>query len=240
MLRADSGFAREALMAWCEENRVDYLFGLARNDRLVAEIDERTGRGGGGERRDRAAGPALQGLHVDDARQLELPPSGRRQGRAYPGRGQSALRRHLAQPRSAPTPGRSTRTSTAPAARWRTASRNASSICSPTAPRPPPCGPTSFACGSPRWPMCCSTPCAASASRRPARRCHLRLHPPQAPQDRRPGPHLRPPRQDRHDLRPSLAARLGARPRRTRRRALTRTRQRTVDITTFDTAPRGR
>ncbi|MGH8622585.1 MAG: IS1380 family transposase [Burkholderiales bacterium] len=38
LLRADSGFAREALMAWCEENRVDYLFGLARNDRLVEEI----------------------------------------------------------------------------------------------------------------------------------------------------------------------------------------------------------
>ena len=39
LLRADSGFAREALMAWCEENRVDYLFGLARNDRLVAMIE---------------------------------------------------------------------------------------------------------------------------------------------------------------------------------------------------------
>jgi DDE family transposase len=39
LLRADSGFAREALMAWCEENRVDYLFGLARNVRLVAMIE---------------------------------------------------------------------------------------------------------------------------------------------------------------------------------------------------------
>ena len=38
VLRADSGFAREALMAWCEANRVDYLFGLARNARLVEEI----------------------------------------------------------------------------------------------------------------------------------------------------------------------------------------------------------
>jgi hypothetical protein len=38
LLRADSGFAREALMAWCEENRVDFVFGLARNPRLVAEI----------------------------------------------------------------------------------------------------------------------------------------------------------------------------------------------------------
>lgn len=27
VLRADGGFAREALMAWCEQNRVDYLFG---------------------------------------------------------------------------------------------------------------------------------------------------------------------------------------------------------------------
>jgi Transposase DDE domain group 1 len=38
LLRADSGFARDELMAWCEANRVDYLFGLARNPRLVAEL----------------------------------------------------------------------------------------------------------------------------------------------------------------------------------------------------------
>lgn len=38
VLRADSGFAREALMAWCEENRVDYVFGLSRNARLEARI----------------------------------------------------------------------------------------------------------------------------------------------------------------------------------------------------------
>ena len=39
LLRANSGFAREALMAWCEANRVDYLFGLARNARLAAMIE---------------------------------------------------------------------------------------------------------------------------------------------------------------------------------------------------------
>ncbi len=38
LLRADSGFAREALMAWCERNRVDFVFGLARNPRLVEEL----------------------------------------------------------------------------------------------------------------------------------------------------------------------------------------------------------
>src|SRR5260370_12041588 len=38
LVRADSGFARDELMAWCEANGVDYLLGLAKNDRLVAEI----------------------------------------------------------------------------------------------------------------------------------------------------------------------------------------------------------
>jgi Transposase DDE domain group 1 len=38
LLRADSGFAREGLMKWCEANGVDFLFGLAKNERLVAEI----------------------------------------------------------------------------------------------------------------------------------------------------------------------------------------------------------
>jgi len=38
LLRADSGFARDDLMAWCEANGVDFLFGLGRNERLVAEI----------------------------------------------------------------------------------------------------------------------------------------------------------------------------------------------------------
>src|SRR5581483_1614356 len=38
LLRADSGFARDELMTWCENNGVDYLFGLARNKRLVGEI----------------------------------------------------------------------------------------------------------------------------------------------------------------------------------------------------------
>ena len=40
ILRADSGFAREEIMAWCEANGVDYVLGLAKNARLVAEIAE--------------------------------------------------------------------------------------------------------------------------------------------------------------------------------------------------------
>ena len=40
LLRADSGFAREDLMAWCEANKVDFVFGLARNARLIARIKD--------------------------------------------------------------------------------------------------------------------------------------------------------------------------------------------------------
>jgi hypothetical protein len=34
VLRGDSGFCRNELMSWCESNNVDYLFGMARNQRL--------------------------------------------------------------------------------------------------------------------------------------------------------------------------------------------------------------
>jgi len=38
ILRADSGFCREELMAWCENHAVDYVFGFARNERLRRKI----------------------------------------------------------------------------------------------------------------------------------------------------------------------------------------------------------
>jgi hypothetical protein len=38
VIRADSGFCRDELMSWCEANGVHYVLGLARNERLVAEI----------------------------------------------------------------------------------------------------------------------------------------------------------------------------------------------------------
>lgn len=40
VVRADSGFCREAIMAWCEANGVDYVLGLARNARLVGLVEE--------------------------------------------------------------------------------------------------------------------------------------------------------------------------------------------------------
>jgi hypothetical protein len=38
VIRGDSGFCRESIMRWCEENGVDYLFGLAKNKRLIRAI----------------------------------------------------------------------------------------------------------------------------------------------------------------------------------------------------------
>ena len=39
LVRADSGFARDSLMAWCEAHGVDFVLGLARNARLAEEIE---------------------------------------------------------------------------------------------------------------------------------------------------------------------------------------------------------
>jgi len=38
VVRADSGFAREEIFAWCEENEVEYVIGLAKNSRLLAMV----------------------------------------------------------------------------------------------------------------------------------------------------------------------------------------------------------
>jgi len=40
ILRGDSGFCREAIMAWCENNDVDYILGLAKNPRLGGLIQD--------------------------------------------------------------------------------------------------------------------------------------------------------------------------------------------------------
>jgi hypothetical protein len=38
ILRGDSGFGGNELMSWCEENGIDFIFGLQQNSRLLAEI----------------------------------------------------------------------------------------------------------------------------------------------------------------------------------------------------------
>ncbi len=43
VLRADSGFAREGIFAWCEKNNVEYVIGLAGNSRLKSMISYELG-----------------------------------------------------------------------------------------------------------------------------------------------------------------------------------------------------
>jgi hypothetical protein len=40
IVRGDSGFCREKIMHWCEEQKIDFVFGLAKNDRLKAIIEK--------------------------------------------------------------------------------------------------------------------------------------------------------------------------------------------------------
>jgi hypothetical protein len=162
LLRADSGFARDALMAWCEGNRVDFVFGLARNERLVAEIavaliqaEAEAGRTGKPARRFRDF--SWSTLDSWSRRRRVIAKAEWTGGEANPRFIVTSLKptevagRHLYE------------RSIAPEATWRTASRRRRATSLPTAHRPPPCAPTSCASGSPRWPTCCSAPCAASA-----------------------------------------------------------------------------
>ena len=97
VLRADSGFAREALMAWCEANRVDYVFGLARNERLEKKIAAAMKEAGRASRASGQAARRVPRLHVVDEGQLVTPQKGRGKGRMDDAGCQSALHRDLAQ-----------------------------------------------------------------------------------------------------------------------------------------------
>lgn len=57
ILRADSGFCREELMSWCERNQVDYVFGLAKNSRLLKRIRKELNQA---RRRHRESGKAAR------------------------------------------------------------------------------------------------------------------------------------------------------------------------------------
>lgn len=96
LLCTDSGFCREELMAWCEANRVDDVFGLARNDRLVAEIEAELAAARAETEASGKRARRVQGLPLVDTGQLEPHPARHRQGGVDTRRGQSPLHRHLA------------------------------------------------------------------------------------------------------------------------------------------------
>ena len=82
-------------MAWCEENAVDYIFGLARNERLVKAIRRQLARPAAGRRNE---APARR-FKILSGRHWTAGASAPRdcQSRVDARRSQSALPRHLAQ-----------------------------------------------------------------------------------------------------------------------------------------------
>ena len=68
LVRADSGFCREEIMAWCENNAVDYVFGLARNQRLERTI---AGKLKEAERRSKESGGPVRLFDDFDYRTLD-------------------------------------------------------------------------------------------------------------------------------------------------------------------------
>src|SRR5712664_1176963 len=96
VVRGDSGFCREELMAWCEANRVEYLLGLAKNERLKAECPGAEGSASPVPR-DRTRGPVVQRVRLSDAEELESCATGSGQGRASGERRKPAVRGDLSE-----------------------------------------------------------------------------------------------------------------------------------------------
>jgi hypothetical protein len=120
LLRADSGFARDELMAWCEANGIDYVFGLARNERLVGAIAEDLATA---EAQSLARGGAARALPTSSGARWTVG-AGSAASWPRPSICPKAPTRASSSPRCRParsTPAHFTRTSTAPAVRSRTA-----------------------------------------------------------------------------------------------------------------------
>jgi Transposase DDE domain group 1 len=177
LLRADSGFARDELMTWCEGNGVDYVFGLARNERLVgavaherALVQAESLTQGGPVRRFadlpwRALDSWSQSRRV--VAKAEHLPKG-----PNPRFVVTSLPRHTIDARTlyegvyCARGDVENRIKACLAPRGDLGGRPgaaSSSISLPIARRPRPCGRTSCGCGPPPSPMCCSTRSAASA-----------------------------------------------------------------------------
>jgi hypothetical protein len=154
ILRADSGFCRDELMHWCEENTVEYVFGLARNSRLV-----------------RAIGAELQAAKVE-SQQTQRPArrfkelcctAPARAGAAHGAWWPRPSRPEINPIRASSSrhwrcrtyrPVQCTKTCTSRAVSARTASRKRSWICLPTGCPQPRSGPISCGYGSHRLPTC--------------------------------------------------------------------------------------
>jgi len=175
IVRADSGFAREEIMSWCEENAVYYSLGLARNKRLSARLGKCFGELYGAiksgeiqvpcrrfedfEYRTRKSWSRARRV-VGKAEILDKAPNPRFVVTNLPAEG-------LPGEKSAFQPAHSTRSFTARAGKWKIASRRRSRTSLPTAPAragwpPTNCGsgsqPSLISCSRCCGPMSCVTP----------------------------------------------------------------------------------
>jgi hypothetical protein len=219
LLRADSGFAREALMAWCEQSRVDFVFGLARNARLVDEIAVELLQAE--EEATRTGKPARR---YKDFRYATLDSWSRRRrviGKAEWTQGEANPRFIVTSLRKSETNGRflyekvyCARGEMEPDQGMPGRPVRRPHLDRDHARQPVEALARFFRlCSDLRGPT--RRPCA-----HPVRRCDLRYDPAQTPQTRRPRPNQRPPHQVRARLRLSLCRRMasGRRPPRLRRR----------------------
>jgi len=163
LLRADSGFARAALMAWCEANRVDYLFGLARNPRLAAMIESelaaaKSAAEASGKPARRFKEFAWTTLDSWSRERRVIAKAEWTQGEANPRFVVTSLSRTEAGARRLYE-----KLYSRPRRHMRTGSRNVRLTCSPMAPRRRPCAPISCGCGLLPSPTFFCAPCAASA-----------------------------------------------------------------------------
>ena len=144
LVRADSGFRTDELMSWCEANEVDYVFGMARNKRLLRRLQEDLDRAG--RQHDRIAQP-MRRFKDFTCRTLK---SWSRRRRVI---GKAAHLPKGPDPRFVltslnkrqSTHASSTNRPTVRVVIWRIASKSSSCTCSPTGPPATACTPISCA-----------------------------------------------------------------------------------------------
>ncbi len=208
ILRADSGFARDALMTWCEANSVDFIFGLAKNVRLNRAIGAELVEAG--EESRTTGRPARRFKELIWSTRKSWSCKRRVIGKAEWTQGEANPRfivtsltaadgdsRHLYEERllRARRDGEPhQRVSDGPVRRPHVHRHHD---------------------GQPVTPVVCLDGLRSGRQPAPHRlagdrlgRCHLRHHPPQALQDRRPRHHQRPPHQARHGVRLPVQGRL--------------------------------
>ena len=80
LLRADSGFCRDEIMSWCENQGVDYVFGLAKKRAFRAPDQETDEAGAAAFRQEGQGGPGVRGFPLPHANQLGAGAQGGGQG----------------------------------------------------------------------------------------------------------------------------------------------------------------